>query len=542
MKIFDIMKTWLGVAVLVGTMIFSITRVVMNERNFEAGDLRTIRICHWQLESGFREALQELIDEYEAYYLEAHGERVRVLQLPISEKGYAEFINTGLIGGTAPDIIEKGKADTASEASYVARFFKPLGDYILEPNPYNVGTPLEGVPWQQTFFDGMQSAYDRQLLDYYYIPFSMFSSRMFYNKDIYHAATGRDEPPSTYEEFIETCEQIQAYADKEGLTLSPIAGSRYQAQVMFNQFWTPFLIDLIRATDLDLDGETSRFESYLGYRSGVWNFYTPAIEAAWDCNREVAQFYQAGWMAAERDDAVFMFVQGRAAIFVSGSWDASSLKAQVADQFELDVFTAPVPVDHPVYSRFVKGGISEASAGGGIPWAITQRTRHEDLCIDFLRFCTTQERNARFNKAITWLPVIRGTPFTGMLERFKPIVKGFSGYFDMKVSTELALIEKGLSFSLLAGQMGLPQYQKEMTAIFERTAASGYKEELIKQRRNNRNLERVWASYLIGSYVDTGRTSEEARTKALQMSQSLQDFDHQLHMFTYLFEQTGSTP
>ena len=65
--------------------------------------------------------------------------------MPVSERGYGQFINTSLIGGTAPDIIERGFSDVATSPSYVARFFTPLRSYILDPNRYNRGTALESA-------------------------------------------------------------------------------------------------------------------------------------------------------------------------------------------------------------------------------------------------------------------------------------------------------------------------------------------------------------------------------------------------------------
>ena len=52
-------KTYLGFAILGGAIVFAIVRVAYNQLTYESPDVTTIRICHWQLESGFREALQE---------------------------------------------------------------------------------------------------------------------------------------------------------------------------------------------------------------------------------------------------------------------------------------------------------------------------------------------------------------------------------------------------------------------------------------------------------------------------------------------------
>ena len=91
------LQNGLGWVILVGAMLYSIVSVVYNHLAYDAPDVTTVRICHWQLEAGFRDALQDLIDDYEVQYEERTGEKVRILQLPISERGYRQFVNTGLI-------------------------------------------------------------------------------------------------------------------------------------------------------------------------------------------------------------------------------------------------------------------------------------------------------------------------------------------------------------------------------------------------------------------------------------------------------------
>jgi hypothetical protein len=94
----------------------------------------------------------------------------------------------------------------------------------------------------------------------------------------------------------------------------------------------------------------------------------------------------------------------------TGSWDASSIASQVGNRFRIGVFDFPVPTDHPEYRQFVRGPMSEAAIGGGLPWAITRQTRHAEVCIDFLRFCTTQANNEKSP------PEVPGVLDVGMLK------------------------------------------------------------------------------------------------------------------------------
>jgi raffinose/stachyose/melibiose transport system substrate-binding protein len=523
----DLLQKYLGALILVGAMVFAVVQVVRNQLSYEASDVTTIKICHWQLEAGFRASLDQLIKDYETHYYATHGEKIRVLQVPISERGYRQYVNTGLIGGTAPDIIEKGMAKGASEPAYVARYFLPLGAYLKEPNPYNQGTALEGVPWADTFFDGMQGAYDRNLLDYYFIPFSMFTMRIYYNKELFEKVIGPGNPPKTYQEFLDVCKRVRDYADKTSEIVVPIAGSKAQGGYFSNLYGAPFMFELIRQVDENQDGNADVFETYRGYKNKVWSFQSPRLVASWDCLVEIAKNFQDGWLAAQRDDALFMFIQQRALMIASGSWDASSIIQQAGDNFTVGIFDFPMPTDHPVYSKYVKGPASEASIGGGIPWSITKQSRHADLCIDFLRFCTTKDNNERFDSNINWLPVVRGAALNERLKPFKPRVEGFSGQFKTDISTASKLISAGARWPLLAGKISTEEFGRRVQEVYEKTAVEGYEAELEKLRRNNRNLDRILASIMLRAQVDPANSTGRLNEKILQLLQSSQTFGHQ---------------
>jgi len=121
----------LGLLLLVGACGWSLLRVLSIQNEINDPTVKTIRICHWQLESGYREGLQQVIDAYNTLHA---ADRIRVLQVPVTEKVYAQWLNVNLIADNAPDIAEMGKARLA-QGENVAKYFMPLGREILAPNP-----------------------------------------------------------------------------------------------------------------------------------------------------------------------------------------------------------------------------------------------------------------------------------------------------------------------------------------------------------------------------------------------------------------------
>ena len=515
---------YLGIAILAGVIIYTIATVLHNHLTYEAPDVTTITICHWQLETGFRGAFQELIGEYEKLYLEKHGKKIRILQLPIGEKGYIQYVNTTIIGGTAPDIIEQTTAaKLVGDPAYLARFFHPIGKYVEEPNPYNEGTPLEGIPWRETFFDGLISAYNRTLLDYYKIPFSMFTMRIYYNKDMYKEITGKDEPPKTYEELLDVWQETKDYAEKTGKPIVPIAGSKFQNEMFRWKFLPTFFYTLNRICDYNYDGASDRYETWRSYQEGKWKFRSPQLLCAWQCMVDIAKNFQDGWVAALRDDAAFMFVQKRSMMIASGSWDASSLLHEVGGAFEVGIFDFLIPTEHPVYKEYVKGQVSEATIGGGMPWTITKQSKNKELCIDFLRFCTTKKNNEKFNQAITWLPVINGCKLSEVLKPFKPEIRGFVGNFDYDISQEFRLRSQGDKWDLFSGRISPEEYADTLQEIFERTGEEGYLDQMDIDRRNARNIDRILASYIFKFDSSTNKEQNTAvELRVVQLMGSVQ--------------------
>ncbi len=94
----NFISKYLGVGILLAAIISTIAMVFHNYLIYEAPDVTTIKICHWQLETGFREALQKLINEYEKIYLKKHGKKIKIIQIPVGGQGYRLYVNTTIIG------------------------------------------------------------------------------------------------------------------------------------------------------------------------------------------------------------------------------------------------------------------------------------------------------------------------------------------------------------------------------------------------------------------------------------------------------------
>ncbi len=409
----------IGFALLALCFVASLTRIALMrftkvDKNGAKGV--TIRLAHWQLENGPREAFAKIAAEY----MKLHPE-VRVEQLVVPERIYPDWLVTQLIGGTAPDIIEIGKGTTDER---IARFFAPITDLAELPDPYNKGTDLEGVPLRETFFDGMEGGYNQNLLEYYGVPISGMSIRIFFNLDLLKKITGSEELPRTYEALVALCQKAQKYAAENKLPLMPIAGSQYNAPMLMQSFFssqTQKLSEKLNHVGILGTDPMNRASDFM---QGRWSLDSPAVRSGFDLMHEIGQYMQPGFMQLQRDDATLVFVQGRAVMISTGSWDATSIRQQTA--FRIGVAQIPFPSpENPVYGQFTLGNLSEAGNNAATDLGITRGSSHPEVARDFLLFLASRRINQLWTDASGWIPSIVGTKPSPDVAPFLPVTDGY---------------------------------------------------------------------------------------------------------------------
>jgi len=386
----------------------------------------TIRVAHWQLEGGVRDAFNAMAEKY----MESHP-HVRIQQLPVPERIFPNWLITQLVGGTAPDIIQIGLGMTEERK---ARYFLPMSDLVDLPNPYNAGTDLDDVPLRDTFFDGMESSFSQELLEYYGLPLSGFTVRMYYNLNLLREITGGESLPTTYEELTRLCRQTMDYAKRTRQKISPIAGSKYNAPLLMDRLSSSQTGDLAKRLAYDfLPNRPSTALLASAFRRGDWSLETPEVEAAMGLMRDLGQYMQPGFMQLMRDDASFYFVQGRAVMIASGSWDSTSIRQQA----DFPVAVGPIPVPAPQSDPrwpYSQGPLADSTVEAGVVMAITRASKHPEIALDFLYFMGSKPVNQLWTDVSGWLPSVVGVKPAEQSKGFAPFLDGFIGGFNLSFS------------------------------------------------------------------------------------------------------------
>ena len=498
-----LLPTWinvnlLGVALLLGTVGTSLYRVTSIHRTLFDPSVTTIRIAHWQLETGYRNAMDVVIAEYEKLH-----PNVRVIQMPVTEKVYAQWLNTHLISGDAPELAEMGMSSLINNDQYVIRYFLPMTELIDQPNPYDRGTPLEKIPWRETFVDGMRGSYKERLQDYYGIPTTFTNMRLFYNKDMVRRVTGSDKPPRTFGQLLDLCKAIRAYGQQRGEKLTPIAGSGYSVGIFVGKYVIPFTAAMEPELDADLDGLISDNETYAGFMQGKFNFQTPRVRAYYECFKTLCDQFSEGFMAVDRQSAAFSFVQSKSAIIATGSWDAESLFQQA--DFEVGVFDFPLPASSEPWGQYISGRASEATVAGGGLFGVYKNSRNQKQAIDFLHFITSPKYNELFNQACNWIPIVLGAKPSDRMMPFAADPIGYTSQLHFDFGVDVTRISNGYQSSFYQGQMTYEQFSKSM-------------EELM--RDDNHGGDRAW----VLQYDElTRQCRSQDRVLAIQAARELMD-------------------
>jgi ABC-type glycerol-3-phosphate transport system substrate-binding protein len=381
----------------------------------------TIRFAHWQIEKGPPDGFDAVIRRYEQL-----NPRVKVEQVAVPGIVYRQWVRTNLTGGTGTDLMEFGYWLLGMNDVPV-RYFEPLTRAMNEPNPYNRGTPMEKVPWRQTFDDGLYGMLSQspEIGQIYGATLSQGSTRLFCNRELLRKITGSAAPPATFADFRALCVKVADYSRRTNSHIHPLAGSYHNAQWL-----TDFLmIGTVTGLNLELDreGYLSRayWQAQSDYLQGRWNYHRPEIKAGLEMVREMAQQMRPGFAQLSRDDALQEFVRGEALFIYSGSFDATTI--QRVAPFTVQAMHLPQPTkDDPVVGPYIKGRFQDGYLGTGFEMYLNKNSPHKEAALDFLRFMTSVEGGQLFMDHSGWLSSIRGVKVPPEMEIYRGSTEGYS--------------------------------------------------------------------------------------------------------------------
>jgi raffinose/stachyose/melibiose transport system substrate-binding protein len=267
---------------------------------------------------------------------------------------------------------------------------------------------------------------------------------VFYNKALF-AKLGA-KPPTTYQEFLHVCEVAKA----AGYTALEFAdGPKWPA---YHQF-SVLANGVLGCSTLE------------GLLSGKQSWDQPAVAEVIDLafvRPQRARYFPADAVTASYEKGTAVFAQGRAAMFVTGTWIISELKSSVKD-FDVGFFPFPS----------VEGKPAVLAGGLGSGYYISARTKVAEQAKLFLDFLFSAE-NGR-----VWLEDMDiNPPLAVDTDRLNlsPLLKE-----ALKTSKSVAT---GYNIDVLAG----PEFNKVQAEGFAAVLMG-----TVSPETQARNLQAAWA-------------------------------------------------
>ncbi len=283
----------------------------------------------------------------------------------------------------------------------------------------------------------------------YGLPFSYSCWSLFYNRGLFRTR-GWPEP-RTWEEFFALCDRIRA----AGLAPVSLPGTRWLYPDAF-----------FRAAYHSLAGPEG-WRAVNELRPGAWADPRVATSAG-ILRRVTREDAQAGWEGETAQGAELYFLQGRAAMTVSGSWFFNEMSGKIPEGFDVGTMNFPV---------FADGAADPSTVQTGSDCFFVFNTGdrlRERMTIDFLRFLTSRSRAEAFVRQTDAPVAVRGVPLSAYSARMRDtaaLIAGARETFNMPqtmlmppVIRQARVDETG---RLMAGRLEPAEFSRRMEAAAE---------------------------------------------------------------------------
>ncbi len=277
---------------------------------------------------------------------------------------YDAVLEAQLEAGTAPDLFYL-RSFSASRPLYEQGYLEPLADL---PELTDNFDPARLAPWSA---GGMP----------YGVPLTATSHGIYYNQDLFETL-GLDVP-ETWEELLAVAQLVQDAG------YIPFANGSKDP-------WTSAEIVFMNLAPNFIGGREGRMEYLAGRRC----FNDARVVSAFQAVQDLAPFLPADHELLGYVDSLQLFVQGKAAMWMSGSWDIPYFE-EAQPGFEWSVFAVPPPAGQPAYVTF------HPDVGIGLNAA----SEHKDEARQLLAWMATPEFGWLLGKELPgFFPMHRDVP------------------------------------------------------------------------------------------------------------------------------------
>lgn len=333
------------------------TRLVAAALALQAVPAWAGELTFWTWRQEDRAAYAQL---FQAFTQANPGITVRFEAFPNEQ--YQTVVSTALAGGKGADVLHT-RAYGGLEQLARAGYLRPLDGDVPE---------LAGFPPAALASTTLRA--DKRV---YSVPFASQTLGLFINRDVF--ARAGVQPPATWEEFLALCRALKAK------TITPLA----------NGTQSPFMVEVLTST------VTNPFlgpEFVADIRAGRATFEDSRYVAALGRLLELREFLPQGYSGVDYPTMQQLFVSGRAAMFLGGSFEIANFRKQ-NPRINMDFIAPPAPeagAPRPM-SLFYDGG-----------YAINAKSPNQADALALIRFMSTKQFGDKFTQLLGNLSPIPG--------------------------------------------------------------------------------------------------------------------------------------
>lgn len=299
--------------------------------------------------------------------------------------------------------------------------------------------------WGDTFLPGALDSW-RVNGRIYGVPLSYACWTIFYNQRMFRVHGWK--PACTWDGFFALCDKIRA-AGVAPLSITGIYGTYPDA--------------FLRAACYDLFGAEG-WRRLNDLRPGA-RLDPRYVRSAAILQRITQHYVLRGWEGATHTAAQLAFLDGRAAMTVSGSWMIQEMAGKIPDDFELGVMNFPVFPDGIASPSTIQAGSDSFFVFA------TGNAQRERATIDFLRYLTSRERALAFVRELDSPVAVRGVPlaaFSSRMQATEKLIMQAKEAFNMpQVMLEPPFLRQALTdgrLALMEGRITPEQFARRMEA------------------------------------------------------------------------------
>jgi sn-glycerol 3-phosphate transport system substrate-binding protein len=322
----------------------------------------------------------------------------------VENKGsYRDTLNAAILGaqqGDPPHLVQI--FEIGSQLAIDSGIFVPIEDYV------------EGAEWQpDDYIEGVANYYNIGG-KFNSMPWNSSNPILYYNKDIFRAAgLDPEQPPETFEEMLEVCEQIVSSGAAKNCITWPL----------HTWFFEQWMANMGAELADNGNGREARATEVL--------LTSDAAKTIVNWWKEMADkgYYAYSGKLEDWDGSDAIFVSGQAAMEITSTSDVVQRQNDAkANGFELGTSYLPYPASSE-RQGVVVGGASIWLTGGH-PEEEMQAAK------DFVLWFTNTENAIRWHKATGYFPIRKSAVDVLEIENWFELNPAYTAAFDQLLSTQ----------------------------------------------------------------------------------------------------------